>query len=130
VANNPALKRWQTHSDLTCCNSDESLYFVNARYLEDLIYQQVASNHELKHFILMCPTVNLIKASALESLEAINQRLKASGVNFYLSEVKGPVMDQSKRSQFLTELTGGVCLSQFDAWQALCEKERILEENQ
>jgi SulP family sulfate permease len=109
---------------------DESLYFVNARYLEDLIYEQVASNPELKHFILMCPAVNLIDASALESLEAINHRLKDSGVNFYLSEVKGPVMDQIKRSQFLTELTGAVYLSQFNAWQELCEKERILEENQ
>jgi SulP family sulfate permease len=109
---------------------DESLYFVNARYLEDLIYEQVGSNPELKHFILMCPAVNLIDASALESLEAINNRLKDSGVNFYLSEVKGPVMDQIKRSRFLTELTGGVYLSQFDAWQELCEKERILEENQ
>jgi SulP family sulfate permease len=109
---------------------DESLYFVNARYLEDLIYEQVASNPELKHFILMCPAVNLIDASALESLEAINQRLKDSGVNFYLSEVKGPVMDQIKRSQFLTDLTGGVYLSQFDAWQELCEQERSLKENQ
>jgi SulP family sulfate permease len=78
----------------------------------------------------MCPAVNLIDASALESLEAINHRLKDSGVNFYLSEVKGPVMDQIKRSQFLNELTGAVYLSQFDAWQELCEKERILEENQ
>ncbi|MGK0405708.1 MAG: hypothetical protein ACJAR6_001083 [Oleispira sp.] len=39
-------------------------------------------------------------------------------------------MDQIKRSRFLTELTEGVCLSQFDAWQERCEKERILEENQ
>tara|TARA_B100000446_G_C10536456_1_gene335515 strand:+ start:338 stop:2071 length:1734 start_codon:yes stop_codon:yes gene_type:complete len=103
---------------------DESLYFANARYLEDLIYEQVASNPELKHFILMCPAVNLIDASALESLEAINHRLKDSGVTFYLSEVKGPVMDQIKRSEFLMELTGQVYLSQFDAWQELCEKEK------
>lgn len=104
---------------------DESLYFANARYLEDLIYEQVTSNPELKHLILMCPAVNLIDASALESLEAINHRLKDSGVTFYLSEVKGPVMDQIKRSQFLTELTGQVYMSQFDAWKELCEKESL-----
>lgn len=102
---------------------DESLYFANARYLEDLIYEQVANNPELKHFILMCPAVNLIDASALESLEAINQRLKDSGVLFYLSEVKGPVMDQIRRSRFLSELTGQVYLSQFDAWQELSKKD-------
>lgn len=102
---------------------DESLYFANARYLEDLIYEQVANNPELKHFILMCPAVNLIDASALESLEAINQRLKDSGVLFYLSEVKGPAMDQIRRSRFLSELTGQVYLSQFDAWQELSKKD-------
>lgn len=105
---------------------DESLYFANARYLEDLIYEQVTRNSELKHLILMCPAVNLIDASALESLETINHRLKDSGVTFYLSEVKGPVMDQIKRSQFLSELTGEVYLSQFEAWQKLCAKESRL----
>lgn len=115
--------------DVETCNKiltlriDESLYFANARYLEDLIYDQVASNPDLKHFILMCPAVNLIDASALESLEAINHRLKDSGVMFYLSEVKGPVMDQIQRSQFLSELTGKVYISQFEAWQELCAKE-------
>ncbi len=34
---------------------------------------------------------------------------------FHLSEVKGPVMDQLKRSHFLQELGGKVHLSQFDA---------------
>lgn len=49
------------------------------------------------------------------SLEAINRRLKAGGVTFHLSEVKGPVMDTLKRSQFLKELTGKVHVSQYDA---------------
>lgn len=69
----------------------------------------------------MCPAVNLIDASALESLEAINHRLADSKVRFHLSEVKGPVMDQLQKSQFLEQLTGKVFLSQFDAWQALVE---------
>ena len=51
----------------------------------------------------------------LESLEAINHRLRDGGITFHLSEVKGPVMDRLKRSHFLEELTGKVHLSQFDA---------------
>ena len=98
---------------------DESLYFANARYLEDRIYELVSLNPSVKHLILMCPAVNLIDASALESLEAINARLKDSGVTFHLSEVKGPVMDKLKRSHFLDDLTGQVYLSQFSAWEAL-----------
>ncbi|MCH8517982.1 MAG: sodium-independent anion transporter, partial [Cyclobacteriaceae bacterium] len=63
--------------------------------------------------------VNYIDASALESLEAINERLEVAGVQFHLSEVKGPVMDQLKRSHFLDELSGQVFLTQFDAMSTL-----------
>ncbi len=98
---------------------DESLYFANARYLEDKVYDLVAANPQLDHFVLMCPAVNEIDASALESLEAINHRLKDAGVTFHLSEVKGPVMDRLQRSHFLEELTGQVFLSQYDAFRTL-----------
>lgn len=98
---------------------DESLYFMNARYLEDRVYDLIQSNKKISDFILMCPAVNLIDASALESLEAINHRLKDSGVRFHLSEVKGPVMDRLKRSHFLEELTGKVYMSQYEAWMTL-----------
>ncbi len=98
---------------------DESLYFANARFLEDRLYDLVAANPKIRHAVLMCPAVNDIDASALESLEAINHRLRDSGVTFHLSEVKGPVMDRLKRTQFLEELTGEVFLSQYDAFATL-----------
>jgi SulP family sulfate permease len=94
---------------------DESLYFPNARFLEDRVNAGVADNPDIQHVILECPAVNDIDSSALESLEAINQRLKDSGIAFHLSEVKGPVMDRLKRSHFLEELTGEVHLTQYDA---------------
>ena len=94
---------------------DASLYFPNARFLEDTVNDAVAANPEIKHFILFCPAVNTIDLSALESLEAINLRLKESGITFHLSEVKGPVMDRLKGTHFLQELTGKVHLTQFEA---------------
>ena len=109
----------ETCLDVMSLRIDESLYFANARYLEDRVYDLVSRNDCVKDFILMCPAINLIDASALESLEAINLRLNDSGVRFHLSEVKGPVMDRLKRSHFLDELTGQVFLSQNDAWEAL-----------
>lgn len=109
----------ETCMDVMSLRIDESLYFANARYLEDRVYDLVSRNDCIKDFILMCPAINLIDASALESLEAINLRLKDSGVRFHLSEVKGPVMDRLKRSHFLEELTGQVFLSQNDAWETL-----------
>ncbi|MFN3249966.1 SulP family inorganic anion transporter [Roseibium album] len=98
---------------------DESLFFANSRYLEDRIYALVADRPDIEHVVLMCPAVNEIDASALESLEEINHRLKDSGVSFHLSEVKGPVMDRLKRTDFLENLTGEVFLSQYDALCAL-----------
>ncbi len=94
---------------------DESLYFANARYLEDYILNRVADDRGLQHVVLMCPAVNFIDLSALESLEAINERLNEMGVSLHLSEVKGPVMDRLERSHFLEEMTGQVFLSQFQA---------------
>ncbi|MEQ1648520.1 MAG: sulfate permease [Hyphomicrobiaceae bacterium] len=98
---------------------DESLYFPNARFLEDEIAALVVERPRVTDVVLMCPAINHIDSSALESLEAINRNLKDSNVSFHLSEVKGPVMDRLKRSHFLEELTGQVFLSQFDALRTL-----------
>ncbi len=94
---------------------DASLYFPNARFLEDTINNAVAENPDIKHLILVCPAVNTIDLSALESLEAINLRLKDSGIKLHLSEVKGPVMDKLKDTHLLHALTGKVYLTQFAA---------------
>jgi SulP family sulfate permease len=104
-----------TDPEILSLRVDESLYFPNARFLEDLVNDAVAANPAVRHLILECPAVNTIDLSALESLEAINHRLKDGGITFHLSEVKGPVMDRLKRSPFLAELTGKVHLSHFDA---------------
>jgi SulP family sulfate permease len=119
----------ETEQHILTLRVDESLYFANARYLEDLIYDQVARNPELRHLVLMCPAVNLIDASALESLEAINQRLMDSGVKFHLSEVKGPVMDKLKDTHFLHDLSGEIFLSQYAAWEKLRATSQTCDNN-
>ena len=103
---------------------DESLYFANARFLEDKIQNRVARDRTIRHVILQCSAINEIDLSALESLETINQRLQEMDVQLHLSEVKGPVMDRLKREHFLTDLTGKVFLSQFEATNALQDKEK------
>ena len=98
---------------------DESLYFANTRYLEDRIYDEVAQQLEVQHVVLMCSAVNTIDMSALQSLEAINERLYAGGVTFHFSELKGPVMDQLSATGFLDVLSGEVFLSQHNAQTTL-----------
>jgi SulP family sulfate permease len=99
---------------------DESLWFANARWLEDLILDLAATRPGPDHIVLMCPAVNAIDASALESLETIADRLHAAGIGFHLSEVKGPVMDGLKRSDFFDgHFRGQVFLSHQDAMWTL-----------
>ena len=98
---------------------DESLYFVNARFLEDYVLARVAECGNLSHVVLMFPAVNEVDMSALETLEELNRRLGEQKITLHLTEVKGPVMDRLKRSHFLHDLTGRVFLSQYDAWCAL-----------
>jgi len=98
---------------------DESLYFPNARFLEDRIAKLVGQHPAAEHLVLMCPGINLIDASALESLETISERLLTAGVQLHLSEVKGPVMDRLRKSDFLQNFGGQVFFSQFEALKTL-----------
>ena len=108
-----------TDPTLVTLRVDESLYFVNARFLEDMVQKRVTDGCAIRNVVLMFSAVNDVDFSALESLEAINQRLTDMNVGLHLSEVKGPVMDRLKKSHLLDELNGRVFLSQFDAWKAL-----------
>ena len=108
----------ETNQQVALLRIDESLYFANARYLEDTVLELVSRRPGLRDLVLTCQAVNIIDASALESLEAINSRLSDAGVRLHLAEVKGPVMDQLQNSEFPHELSGRIFLSTFEAWQA------------
>jgi SulP family sulfate permease len=105
--------------DVVTIRIDESLFFANARFLEQRIHEIVAENPTLKHLVLMCSAVNDIDGSALEVLENVNDHLKRLGIGFHFSEVKGPVMDNLKRSHLLDLLNGNIYLTQFKAYEEL-----------
>jgi SulP family sulfate permease len=109
----------ETIPSLVTLRVDESLFFVNARFLEDLIQSRVTDGCEVRNVVLMFSAVNAVDYSALESLEAINARLKDMSIGLHLSEVKGPVMDRLKRSHLIEDLNGKIFLSQYDAWKEL-----------
>jgi SulP family sulfate permease len=101
---------------------DESLYFANTRYLEDVILGAVADTPEVRHVVLICSAVNYIDTSALETLNQLIDDLRQAGVDFYLAEVKGPVMDRLQRAGFVDRLGAErIFLSTHQAMQALEE---------
>jgi len=83
---------------------DESLYFVNAKYLQDYILKYLANHPDVKHLVLVCSAVNMIDGSALETLQSLITDLNPMGVEFYLSEVKGPVLDKLEKVGFVAAL--------------------------
>lgn len=98
---------------------DESLYFPNARFLEENVVALAIENPNIEHLVLMCSGVNHIDASALNSLTAVAERLRHAGVQLHLSEVKGPVMDRLVNTSFMHSFGGEVFVSQFQALEAL-----------
>jgi SulP family sulfate permease len=104
-----------THAEILSIRVDESLYFANASYLEEIVFDQISQKPLLSDVILMCPAVNIVDMSALDALNEINDRLRDLNIKLHLSEVKGPVMDTLQRSDFLEKLTGDVFLSHHTA---------------
>ena len=104
---------------LVCLRVDASMFFANARGIEDRINAEVSARPQLEHVLLQCSAVNDIDASAFESLEAISNRLKDSGIYLHFSEIKGPVMDKLNRTHFFQHLHGQVFLTNYQAILAL-----------
>ncbi|MCS6874262.1 MAG: solute carrier family 26 protein [Pyrinomonadaceae bacterium] len=106
VGNTEQFRNVLRHRVKTCPETlairiDESLYFANTKELERCIMSKVADNPEIRNVVLICSAVNFIDASALETLEKIIDELRSAGINFYLSEVKGPVMDRLEKIGFV-----------------------------
>jgi sulfate permease, SulP family len=113
----------ETHPAIMTLRVDESLYFANASYIEDVIIQAIIQRKGLQHVVLMCTAVNEVDMSALEVLETLNKVLRDKGIGFHLSEVKGPVMDALQNTHFLHELNGQVFMSQQEAVRSLLDEE-------
>jgi len=109
----------ETCSSIVTIRIDESLYFVNAQYLEDKIPQYIADYPDAKHLILMCSGVNNIDLSALDSLNKVISDLRERGITVHLSEVKGPVMDILQHSHFNENLSGNIYIDQFTAYHSV-----------
>ncbi|MEN9937163.1 MAG: hypothetical protein RLZZ387_3742 [Chloroflexota bacterium] len=110
----------QTWPEVVAARVDESLYFANARALEEALLRIVAERPQVRHLVLIGAAVNFVDASALETLEALHAELGAAGVQLHLAEIKGPVMDRLERAGFVQKLGAEhIHLSTHQAMQAL-----------
>jgi len=117
---NVARHEVETWPQTVAIRVDESLYFANTKYLEDVVLQMVADEPELKYLVLIGIAVNSIDASALETLESLNQELRDAGVELHLAGFKGPITDRLKAIGFIDHIgPDHVHLSTHDAMKAL-----------
>ena len=98
---------------------DAGLFFGNVEAVNGRIEDELAAHPATRNLVLVLSAVNEIDTSALFSLTELNAMLKTRGVALHLAEVKGPVMDRLKHSEFLPVLNGRVFLSTAMAWDAL-----------
>ena len=98
----------RTSPNLLALRVDESLYFVNTRFIETFILNDVAERRELEHVLLICTATNFIDTSGLVMLEELSENLAEVGVTLHMAEVKGPVMDKLKGTDFYRNMSGRI----------------------
>ncbi len=97
----------ETWRHLLLLRIDESITFANINYIEGFIASELIQQPDVKHVILIFTSVSDVDTTALEVLESLNHDLQASGITLHLSEVKGPLLDKFKRTDFLIQLKPG-----------------------
>jgi SulP family sulfate permease len=110
----------KTDEHILAMRVDENLYFANTNYLEDAIMKLVADNKTIEHIVLICSSISFIDSSALESLGDIDYRLERIDVKLHLAEIKGPVMDKLRHTDFIKKIgEENIFLSTHQAMQSL-----------
>ncbi len=103
------IKRHQveTWKKLQLIRIDENISFANVSYIIDFIENETFNNAELKHVVLIFSSVSYIDSTAFEALESLINNLKTKHIRLHLAEVKGPVIDKLKQTNFLNHLSPG-----------------------
>jgi SulP family sulfate permease len=79
---------------------DENLNFANAPFLESYIMEKISDQPEINSVLLISSGINDIDSTGIEVLETIVSELEATNIGFFMSDVKGPVMDRLRLAGF------------------------------
>lgn len=109
----------QTRPDMLMLRIDANLFFGNVEAVNQRIEDELRTHPEARNLVLVMTAVSSIDTSALFALSELNQSLKQHGIGLHLAEVKGPVMDRLKDSDFPAALNGTIFLSAAMAWDGL-----------
>jgi anti-anti-sigma factor len=83
---------------------DGALFFANASYLDEQVAKFRSEHPGLRAILLDARGINDMDASGEEALAMIVERLRAAGLRFAMSSVKGQVMAVMKRTHLLDKI--------------------------
>lgn len=116
---NVTRHRVATHDNVLMLRIDENLFFGNAESVASEIISAQAQHSRCHDVVVLMSSVSRIDVTALEMLKRLNDDFRIRGIRLHLAEVKGPVEDQLKESDFGEALTGEIFLTAFQAFQTL-----------
>lgn len=102
---------------------DERLFFGNLGAVEQRLNQELERVVNAHDLVLVMSGVNLLDTTAAEVFAEFNQDLAERGIRLHLAEVRGPVQDRLKNSDFWNALSGEVFLSANAAYTRLAPAE-------
>ena len=108
-----------TRPDMLMLRVDANLFFGNVEAVNQRIEEELRTRPGVRNLVLVMTAVSSIDTSALFALSELNQSLKLRGIGLHLAEVKGPVMDRLKESDFPQALSGPIFLSAAMAWDGI-----------
>jgi len=84
---------------------DSELYFANINYFKERLEQMIARKGEgLKVIVLNAQSIYSIDSSAIRGLEEIVDDCHRQGIEFYMTEVIGPVRDKLQITGLLNKI--------------------------
>ncbi|TXB62630.1 SulP family inorganic anion transporter [Phaeodactylibacter luteus] len=98
----------EQRDDVLIMRFDARLYFANVNFFKEAIEAEVEKRKDsLKLFILDANSINSIDSSGVHALEELADELKAQGIEFYMTSVKGPLRDTLRKAHFSEKLGEG-----------------------
>jgi sulfate permease, SulP family len=102
---------------------DESLNFINAKFFENHVMDQIGKHAPLRAVLLIAQGVNDIDSTGIDTLQELQKMLALRDIQFFLSDVKGPVLDRLTLAEFdASFLKDHIFLSAHEALQFLLNR--------
>ncbi len=97
----------QEREDLLIVRFDAQLYFANINYFRDKLEELITAKGEaLKAVIINAESINNMDSSAIQAIDDLVTDLRANGLEFFFTGVKGPVRDAMVKGHLVKKIGG------------------------